>query len=78
LTLSATCHITQLSEVEPFDSKCTPSIMTGYQRSSHSTQGVLPPRITAAISAVTTLLHADMLSNLFVSWVEDMLVLIKS
>jgi len=26
--MSTTCHITQLSEVETFDSKCIPSIMT--------------------------------------------------
>jgi len=39
--LSATCHISQPSEVEPFDSKRTPSIRLNHRRSSHSTQSVL-------------------------------------
>jgi len=36
-----------------------------------------PFKNTIVVNTVATLLHADMLSNLFVSWVEDMLVSTK-
>jgi len=51
--------------------------MIGYQRLSHSTESVLPPRITTAVKAVTALLHVVMPSSPFISGVENMPVFMK-
>jgi len=67
LKLSATFRITWFSEVEPFGSKRTHSIMIGYRRSRHSAQSLRPPRITIAVSAAATLLHAVMPNSLYVT-----------
>jgi len=54
------------------------SIMIGYRRSSHSTRSVPPPRIKMHVSTIPAWLYAVMPCSQFVSWVESMLILIKS
>jgi len=51
--------------------------MIDYRRSSHSTHSALTPLTTIVVRAVAVVLHTIMPSSLFVSWVEDMLVLIR-
>jgi len=51
--------------------------MINYQKSNHLLKAYFLHKSQTVVSPAATLLHAVMLSNLFVSWVEDMLVLTR-